>query len=247
MDRIRLPPTALTWVAVLGPFGLAALLVTLRGTLDPTSLALILVVAVVGAAATGRRWVGAGAAVTAAIGFDFFLTRPYYSFTINSRDDVETVVVLLIVGLLVAEIALRGRAARALAEDRSHDIDRVHDVRSRLDSGAHPVAVGDAIANELRELLPLGSCRYEPNRRGRRAPVLHHDGTIEMATGVWSVGSRGFPREIVEIPIEAHHEDHGRFLLVPIVGTAVDPAKLRVALTLVGQFASMQPNRASED
>ena len=30
--------------------------------------------------------------------FDFFFTRPYYSFTINSRDDVETTIVLLAVG-----------------------------------------------------------------------------------------------------------------------------------------------------
>ena len=52
--------------------------------------------------------------------FDFFFTRPYNSFTINSRDDLETAVLLLVVGLVVGELVVRTRRSeRRAAESRA--------------------------------------------------------------------------------------------------------------------------------
>ncbi|MFI8496908.1 DUF4118 domain-containing protein [Streptomyces sp. NPDC085524] len=41
--------------------------------------------------------------------FDFFLTEPYQRFAITDRDDVETAVLLLVVGLVVSQLAVRAR------------------------------------------------------------------------------------------------------------------------------------------
>ncbi|MFE6156682.1 DUF4118 domain-containing protein [Streptomyces sp. NPDC057889] len=94
-----------------GPFLVALALVPFRTGLSQTNAALVLVVVVVAIAALGSRPAGALAALSAAAWFDFFLTRPYQTFDINASDDIETAVLLLIVGLIVSQIAARAPAA----------------------------------------------------------------------------------------------------------------------------------------
>ena len=107
----------------IGPIVVAAALVPLRNEIDNANLALAMVVVVVVAAAVGGRGAGVLAAVIATISYDFFLTRPYLSLTIDSADDVETTIFLLVIGLLVGEIVVRSRrthsARRARARPRS--------------------------------------------------------------------------------------------------------------------------------
>src|ERR1700712_127789 len=80
--------------SLLGPFVLAALCIPFRSSLARTNLALVLVVTVVLAASGGRRLPGVLAAVSAGVGFDVFLTRPYYSLTISHRNDFEALLFL---------------------------------------------------------------------------------------------------------------------------------------------------------
>src|SRR5215204_6590130 len=80
---------------------LPAALVPLRDDISPAALALLLVLPVLLGAMTGGRIGGAVSAVIATLGFDFFLTRPYLSLNMSSRDDVETAVLFLVVALVV--------------------------------------------------------------------------------------------------------------------------------------------------
>ena len=57
---------------------------------------------------TGSR--PALAALVAAASFDFFLTRPYGSFRISRQADITTEILFVVVGLIVGELAARGRA-----------------------------------------------------------------------------------------------------------------------------------------
>ena len=91
--------------ALVGPLLVALALVPFRTDLSRTNAALVLVVVVVAVAAFGNRVAGAVAALSAAAWFDFFLTRPYPRFTINGGEDIETAVLLLIVGLIVSRLA----------------------------------------------------------------------------------------------------------------------------------------------
>ncbi|MET8328237.1 DUF4118 domain-containing protein [Streptomyces sp. NPDC005181] len=75
--------------ALVGPLLVALALVPFRTDLSRTNAALVLVVVVVAVAAFGNRVAGAVAALSAAVWFDFFLTRPYQRFTINGSDDIH--------------------------------------------------------------------------------------------------------------------------------------------------------------
>src|ERR1700677_2378017 len=96
-------------LAIVVPLVVAAILVPFRGTFANAAAGLILVVVIVAVAGGGTRFSGFVASVSAAVWFDFFLTKPYDSFVISQRADIETTVSLLVVGLLVSELAARSR------------------------------------------------------------------------------------------------------------------------------------------
>src|SRR5262249_51418361 len=140
-------------IAGIGPIVIAVALVPLRNELDNTNLALVLVIVVVLAALIGGRGPAALAAVIAAISYDFFLTRPYLSLRIDSADDIETTIFLLVVGLLVGELVVRFRRTRSRAERGSSQIARLHRV-AELAAGGTPVdELERAVEVELTGLL----------------------------------------------------------------------------------------------
>jgi K+-sensing histidine kinase KdpD len=126
--------------AILAPVAVAVLLVPIRSDVDNANLALVLVLVVVAAAILGGRRAGAVAAVVATFSFDFFLTEPYLSMHVESSDDVETVLILLGVGLLVGAVASRGRRA---ARERERARTRCRRDRARPE-GRRPRRAGRA-------------------------------------------------------------------------------------------------------
>ena len=109
--------------ALLGPLAACAVLSVFRDSMDNTDAALILVLVVLAVAANGSWLSGTVAAVSAGIWFDFFLTEPYLRFTINDPEDVETALLLLVVGLLATAISVWGRR-RAETASRLGDTSR---------------------------------------------------------------------------------------------------------------------------
>ena len=108
----------------IGPLAVGALLVPLRDEVHNANLALVLMFVVTVAAIVGGRGAGALAAVTSTFAFDFFLTRPFLSVRIDTSSDIETALVLLAVGLLVGEVASRGRRSR-MVFDRGREAARL--------------------------------------------------------------------------------------------------------------------------
>src|SRR6478736_3446381 len=103
------------WGALVLPIVVGAALGLFRDGMNQSTAAMVLVLTVVAAAATGDRVAGIIAALAAAGAFDFFLTEPYYSFSIHHRDDLELALALVVVGLAVTEVALWGRRQQAAA------------------------------------------------------------------------------------------------------------------------------------
>ena len=85
-------------IGAIGPIVVAGALVGVRDSVANADVALLLVLVVVLAAVTGGWQAGAVGRSSAALSFDFFHTKPYLSLTIDSRDDVETAPLLLLVG-----------------------------------------------------------------------------------------------------------------------------------------------------
>jgi K+-sensing histidine kinase KdpD len=179
MDDVRptrLPATVLVALAVLVPL-VVCLILSATGLLESTNAALVLVLVVVAAAATGSRAVGLTAAAVSAAGFDFFLTAPYYQFRIDDRNDIETAVLLLLIGAAITEIALWGRRQQAAASEHQGYLDGLLEATGSVAEALPPAIMLDHISTQLVELLDLDSASFVTDISAD-SPTLQIDGTV---------------------------------------------------------------------
>ena len=157
--------------ALAAPLALAAILVPFRASFPNTDAALALLLVVVAVAANGYRLAGYLAAVSVAVWFDFFLTQPYERFTITRRTDIETTVLLLVIGVAVTEIAVWGRRQRVTASRRAGYLDGINSAAPRrrgrqlrvgTDRTGHRPAHAVAVAALVQ--LPVRCRRDRPTR-----------------------------------------------------------------------------------
>lgn len=236
--ELRERPDVTVPLAGLLPILFAALLVPLREDLVGTNLALILVVAVVAGAAFAGRMGGVVAAIAAALSYDFFLTKPYLSLQIESADDVETALLLLVVGLIVGQLALVSRRHLAQAERGRSEIDRLRRLAALVARGEDGADVLMAAQAELTELFDLERCRFEAGLPDGSRPVLERTGGI-TGTRAWRFagGDLELPWAGVDLPVLGHGRPVGRFVLVPHqgVGASLEARVVGVAIAdLVG-------------
>lgn len=91
----------------LGSVLVALALIPVRASIGPASVALALVLVVVGAAAFGGRIAAAIASAAAALSFNFVHAAPRYTFHLRNTADVVTSVLMILVGIAVGEVAVR--------------------------------------------------------------------------------------------------------------------------------------------
>ena len=227
-------------LAVVAPFAVAVVLVPLRDDLANTQIALVLVVVVVAVAANGHRVAGFLAALSAGVWFDFFFTQPYQRFTIADRSDIETLVLLLLVGIAVTELAVWGRRQQALA---SREAGYLAGIRAAAESGAtggSSSALITEVSRQLTQTLGLRGCRFQPGVAGLgNPPRLQRDGQVVWNRSVWDVERRGLPvdREI-ELLVESGGRLRGRFLLSAAPETRVSLDQRLVAVTLADEVGA---------
>ncbi|GAC1534012.1 MAG: hypothetical protein NVS3B12_14180 [Acidimicrobiales bacterium] len=101
----RLRDVAWLTAGAIVPAASAAALVSVRGTVPNTDIALLIVGAVMVVSTSGRRAASAVAALSAAASFDYFHTLPYHSLTIANRNDALTTLLLGLLALAAGQIA----------------------------------------------------------------------------------------------------------------------------------------------
>ncbi len=107
-DRATRRQTVLASVAGgIGSVLVAVALIPVRDSIGPASVALALVLVVVGAAAFGGRVAAAIASAAAALSFNFVHAAPLYTFHLRNTADVVTSVLMILVGIAVGEVAVR--------------------------------------------------------------------------------------------------------------------------------------------
>lgn len=231
-------------LAGLAPILVAALLVPVRGAVGVADLALVLMAVVVLGALAGGRAAGAVAALTATLSLDFFLTQPYLTLRMASRDDIETAVILLVAGMAVGQFAAHFRAVRRAGDRGRNGLAGIHRLAELAVSGADADAVIEGGRRELVALIDLRECRFE-----RLSPVpppatalarLGRDGTIERPPAPISVIRLGrdgeeIPADGLEITVLSAGRPVGRFVLVPQPGEGLDPERGRAAVALADQ------------
>jgi K+-sensing histidine kinase KdpD len=220
MSRYLIRDRLAVLAGLAAPLALAAILVPFRTSFPNTDAALALILVVVAVAANGDRLAGILAAVSAAVWFDFFLTKPYERFTITSRTDIETTVLLLVIGLAVTELAVWGRRQRAVASRRAGYLDGINSAAQAVAEGGSPTTLIEQVTGQLTQLLSLRSCRFQYGIAGIGQPTrLLHDGSVTVRNRPWDVDAEGFPADTdVELLVEGGGLFQGRFLMVPAPG-----------------------------
>lgn len=230
---------AAPWViwplAVLAPVVSALVLVLGRGHLSAANDALIFVVVTVAIAASGNRGAAAVAALVSAASFDFFLTYPYQSFRIRDQADLTTEILFVTVGLIVGELAARGRKYRRAADEGLHGLDRIRGVGEQIVEGEDPEFVLISVATQLQELLHLGDCRFVREPPSGKGAWIQADGTVRLNPLKWPASSVGLPTERVELPVRGGGRVMGTFILTPAKAEPISHEQCVVAVALADQ------------
>ena len=228
-------------VAAVVPLVACAALAPFRDSVANTNAALGLVLVVVAAAATGIRLAAIVAAVSAAAWFDFFLTQPYHTFAITDRADIETAVLLLLVGVAVSELALWGLRQQARAS-RSHGyLDGVLSTAAAVAAGQSSTdALIERVRVEIVDVLQLDDCRFDSGSGESGLPTINNDGTMTRHGHTVNVDRNGLPTDSeIALPVRTGGIVHGRFLLT--ASTRVvrpSPDRIRVAIALANQVGA---------
>lgn len=223
-----------------GPLALTATLVPFRTSFANTDAALALILLVVAVAATGSRLAGYAASASAAVWFDFFLTRPFERFSIARASDIETTVLLLVIGVAVTEIAAWGWRQHATASRRSGYLDGINDAAQAVAAGESPPVLMDRVSDTLVQLLSLKSCQFQYGMAGLGGPArIQPDGEVLLGGRVWDVQDGGLPTAAgTELLVESGGRLQGRFLMQPEPEARPSREQLLVAVGFANQVGA---------
>jgi hypothetical protein len=221
------------------PIAVAGAMVGLRGEIDVTNVALVLVFVVVATAAFGGRGPAALSAVIAALSFEFFFTRPYYSLRIDSADDVETTLILLAIGLAVGQLAVHARHTRQAASRAGDELTSMRRMAERVAAGADEQDLIALAVTELVDLLRLVSCRFEVDPTGPELPELERSGRVETPyRRVGIDGELALPPLGVRLPVVGNGRRIGSLVLDPDPDVGVSLEARLVAIALADQLGA---------
>jgi hypothetical protein len=227
-------------VAVVVPFAACGIVSSFRDDVANTNAALGLVLIVVAVAATGQRIAGVVAALSSALWFDFFLTEPYNSFTIEDRNDVETTVLLTLVSLAVTEIALWGRRQQAQSSRRQGYLAGVVSAAGAVASGSSSsLVLIEHVETQITNILDIDECRFDTGT-GSARPRLNRDGSVSRRGHEVRVERDGLPTdEVIELLVEYGGVVRGCFLLTAATQVSRPSLEQRlVAVALADQVGA---------
>ena len=119
---------------------------SMRPWVDDHDMAVVSLLIVVSAALRFGRAAGILAVVLSALGIDLLFLHPQYQFSISDTKEVISLVLLLSVGIVVAELVMRMRSQReqAIADERR--LGRLLELSRRLSSSATADDAAEALA-----------------------------------------------------------------------------------------------------
>lgn len=150
-DASRSRIVAVAWFVVL--LLAIVLLLVLRARLDKAHIALVLLLVVLGASASGGRTLGIGVAAVAFLAFDVLLLPPYYTLALENPLDWLVLLAFLVTSIVAAALLDRLRREASEARRRSAEVAQLASLgaealnAARADSAV--AAVGEVIRREL--------------------------------------------------------------------------------------------------
>ncbi len=225
--------------AAVVPLALAAALVPVRAHYASPAAALTMVVVITLAAVIGDRVAGVVASISAALWFDFFYTRPYDSFTINHRPDVETTIAILVVGVVITELAGRSRHHFAAANEAYDFVGTIRDVAEAGARGAGDDEVDrERLRGRSRRCSDCATAPSSQTSRIRRSRASTP--TARWCTWGWS-GRRATsasPDRAARSSRALRGRVVGRFVLTPSTALPVSRERRIAAVSVVDAAAA---------
>lgn len=239
-ERARLPMRRRLFAycaAVALPAALAAAAIPLRMN-HGAAIAVVLTACVVAISALGAAGPAVVAAVAAAGAYDFFLTEPYYSFTIDKNDEVVTAATLLTVGLVVGVLRSRTVHLQASATTRKAELRHLIDFAQATSAPVLLDELADLASQHIIALLDLRNCTWQPGQPTDTAsPVLLPTGDI-MGLLTDLNPDRAILPDHLQLPAQAGGSHLGTFDLTCHQTRATSHEERHTAATIATLYAT---------
>lgn len=183
------------------------------------------------------------AALSAGIWFNFFVTEPCHRLWISDRSDVQTFVLLMVVGAAVTELAIWDRGQVEIASREAAYLAGIHAAAATGASSTTGESRQDLIrtvAGQLVDTLHLQAARDRSGVAGLGDPArLTRDGQVVWHHQTWDVDRDGLPTGTdIELLVEHRGRLHGRYLLRAAPRTRAPLNDRRVTATLADQVGA---------
>jgi K+-sensing histidine kinase KdpD len=187
----------------------------LRESAGLENVVVVYVIVVALTAAIGGRMAGLASSLSAALAYNYFFTTPYETLRIDSWEQVTTVVLLFVAGLIAS---LGGRASRRASVEAREEAAALRLLTAVNLAAARGGRDADQVAAEgLHELLEARAVfvvRHEPGGERVVAEAGEHDGLPDLAV-LPHLDEEG------RIPT-GHRRSFGGVLVLPAEGIVVD-------------------------
>jgi hypothetical protein len=233
-------------VGAFGSLVAAGVLVGIRGEILNANVALVLVLFVLAGAVIGGRMAGVVSALFAATAFDFFHTKPYNTLKISHPSDLETTVLLLLVGLLIGEVSSWSMRLRARLRSSGDEIRRMHRVAELAVGGDTADDLTLTVTAELMDTLQLRDCYFERPPYLAEFAVLERTGQLHATPFYFTREGFELPRDGVALPVVGPAGEVGRFVMMPTPGVGASKERRLIAVALADQLGMvLSARRAS--
>jgi hypothetical protein len=235
----KFSPSLMFGLGPMAAFFVAALLVVARDDIGTTNIALLIALVVV-VAATADRAAGVATALVASLAYNFFHTEPYRSLRISDGQDILTVVLLIVIGLVVSEISARARQAisgRKRHGDAERSLERTAEL---LASGAGVPEMWESVREDIVRLMHVADCRFEDASGSEpisELPLVSRAGALDGRRRVWVATGFELPECGAAIRVDYGGVELGQIALIPRAGAGSLTDERRLAVALADQFA----------
>jgi two-component system sensor histidine kinase KdpD len=145
------------------------LCVSVRSYFQPTNLAMLMLLSVVGISSKSTRGPAILASVLSVAGFDFFLVPPYYTFAITDAEYLLTFAVMLTTALVVSTLTVRLRQQAEAARTREERTAALYAMSRDLAAAPDLDAVLKAAAQHIHSVFLSQVLLLLPDETGRLA------------------------------------------------------------------------------
>lgn len=147
---------------------------------------------------------------------------------------------VLVIGVAVTELAVRGRRQHESAVRRAGYLNGIQEAAQAAAVGESPTMLIKQVTEELTRVLSLDACRFQRGRAGvGQPPRLHHDGRITVGRRTWDTDRDGLPTDTaIELLVESNGILRGRFLLTPTPNAHPSLERRLVSVALADQVGA---------